>query len=245
MKVTVLGNCGPYPRAGGACSGYLFESEQAKILIDCGSGTFSRLQQIIKDVAALDSIILTHFHSDHISDALVLKYGIGFGRINGKIPHSIPLYTPATPKDYLDKLQFQDAFTMNKITDNLKVGYKDIEIVFKKMNHSIECYGVMIKNKEKKFVYSADTKYCNPILELSQKADLLLCESSVLEKDKTPTTSHLSPKEAGEIAQKSNVKKLILTHFWPEYDLQEIMKEAKSTFDGELELAEEMKSYFL
>lgn len=245
MKVTVLGNYGPYPRAKGACSGYLVESEQTKILIDCGSGTLSRLQQIMENLGDLDIIILTHFHSDHISDALVLKYAIGFGRMNGKISHPIPLYTPATPKEYLNKLQFKDAFERKIITDHLKWNYKDVEILFRKMNHSIECYGVMIKNYGKKFVYSADTKYCDPILQLSHEADLLLCESTVLERDKTATTSHLSPKEAGEIGQKCNVKKLLLTHFWPEYDLEEIIGEARNTFSGELALTEEMKTYYL
>ena len=43
LKLTILGCYGPYPKAGGACSGYLLEDETTKILIDCGNGVLSRL----------------------------------------------------------------------------------------------------------------------------------------------------------------------------------------------------------
>ncbi|MDF2532829.1 MAG: hypothetical protein K0Q65_2410, partial [Clostridia bacterium] len=33
MKLTVLGNYGPYPKAGCACSGFLLTSDSAKVLI--------------------------------------------------------------------------------------------------------------------------------------------------------------------------------------------------------------------
>ena len=33
MKLTVLGNTGPYPQAGGACSGYLLENGPADLVI--------------------------------------------------------------------------------------------------------------------------------------------------------------------------------------------------------------------
>ncbi|MCG8541098.1 MAG: MBL fold metallo-hydrolase, partial [Clostridia bacterium] len=66
MKITILGNSGPYPRAGGACSGYLLEEDDIKILIDCGNGVLSRLLGMIESLEDIDAIILSHLHSDHI-----------------------------------------------------------------------------------------------------------------------------------------------------------------------------------
>ena len=45
MKLTVLGNNGPYPAAGGACSGYLLssDSKHTNVLIECGCGTLANL----------------------------------------------------------------------------------------------------------------------------------------------------------------------------------------------------------
>ena len=75
MKLTVLGTSGPFPRPGSACSGYLLESDNARILLDCGSGVISRLLQIC-DVSALDAVVLTHLHFDHCSDIGVLRYAL-------------------------------------------------------------------------------------------------------------------------------------------------------------------------
>ena len=56
MKLTVLGKYGPFPAAG-VCSGYLVEKENTKVLIECGSGVFSRLQQVCP-INELSGIIL-------------------------------------------------------------------------------------------------------------------------------------------------------------------------------------------
>ena len=241
MKITVLGNCGPYPRAGGACSGYLFEYEDIKILLDCGNGTLSRLFQIVKSIDELDMIFLSHLHSDHLSDIMVLRYAIALP----KEVSSISLYAPANPHEIFNQIQYEDAFLMHPIEENAQFSYKGLNIRLEKMEHTIDSYGICIQNENKKFVYSGDTKYCSALLELAKDADLLLCESAVLEKDKTPSTPHLSAREAGKIGKLCNVKQLLLTHFWPEYEPQEIFSEAKKAFDGNIILSEEMKTYLV
>ena len=75
MKLTVLGNNGPFPAAGGACSGYLVIEGDKKILIDCGNGVLANLQKFIK-LEEIDAVILTHLHSDHMSDMMVLRYAV-------------------------------------------------------------------------------------------------------------------------------------------------------------------------
>ena len=61
MFLTVLGRHGPYPRPGGACSGYLLEDGETRVLIDCGSGVLSRLLEIMRP-EQLDAIVLSHLH---------------------------------------------------------------------------------------------------------------------------------------------------------------------------------------
>jgi ribonuclease BN (tRNA processing enzyme) len=45
---------------------------------------------------------------------------------------------------------------------------------------------------------------------------------------------------AGEIASLANVRKLVLTHFYPECDLVDIEKQCRKTFAGPLVLAEDL-----
>ncbi|MBC8432170.1 MAG: hypothetical protein H8D96_09630 [Desulfobacterales bacterium] len=45
---------------------------------------------------------------------------------------------------------------------------------------------------------------------------------------------------AGEIATRSNVGQLVLTHFYPECDQVDIEKECRKTYTGPLVLAEDL-----
>lgn len=42
MKLTVLGKYGPYPKAGGATSGYLLKTNDKIVVLDMGSETLSK-----------------------------------------------------------------------------------------------------------------------------------------------------------------------------------------------------------
>ena len=48
MKITVIGCYGAYPELNGATAGYLVESKNTKVLLDCGSGVIAKLQNYIQ-----------------------------------------------------------------------------------------------------------------------------------------------------------------------------------------------------
>src|SRR3982750_1109385 len=68
MRLTVLGCAGSFPGPEPACSPFLVEAEGYRLLIDFGSGSLSALQRY-SDMNAIDSILLTHLHCDHMLDA--------------------------------------------------------------------------------------------------------------------------------------------------------------------------------
>ena len=74
-------------------------------------------------------------------------------------------------------------------------------------------------------------------------SDLFLCEANILHKDMTETVPHLSARQAAVIALKAGAKKLLLTHFLPEINLEELFQEAREVLPYNLEIAEEGKSY--
>ncbi len=244
MKLTVIGNNGPYPKAGGACSGYLLEEKDTKILIDCGNGVLSALLNIC-DAEELDAVLLSHLHSDHMSDILILKYAIGIKKSKGKFSGSIPLYLPMEDEDLVNRLNYNDAFKLIPINEEEGLNINGLEIEFKEMQHSVKTYAIKVKNKDKVFVYSADTSYNEGLVEFADEADFFLCESGILENDKNENSNHLTPAEAGIIATKAKAKRLVLTHFSPEYRLDKIMNEAKESYDSVIELSEAMKTYFI
>lgn len=69
LSITVLGSGGPFATRGRVSSGYLLSFDgRARLLVDCGGGTFERLGRASIELSALDQILLTHLHIDHTSD---------------------------------------------------------------------------------------------------------------------------------------------------------------------------------
>ncbi len=247
MKLTVLGCYGPYPKAKGACSGYLLEDQEqeVRILIDCGNGVLSRLLTYCNDLNKLDAIIISHLHPDHISDLMILRYALAMGQTKGKISKSIDLYLPASPMDDYNRIQYNQAYNMKVIEDGGKINIKGIDISFLRTDHPIECYAMSFQKGIKKFVYSGDTKYHQPLIQFAENSDLFLCEGGMLHKDMTDSVPHVSAKQAGEMALMAKVKRLVLTHFYPDVDTGHLFIEAGEVFPYILELAEEHKNYFI
>ncbi len=99
-----------------------------------------------------------------------------------------------------------------------------------------------ILKKGRKITFMLDTAYNNKLINIAKDADLLICEATWLEKDKLRDYEHLTSKQAGIVAKKSRVKKLILTHFSQRYkDLNEVLKEAKKEFKN-VEVAKDLMS---
>ncbi len=245
MKLTVLGNYGPYPKAGGACSGFLVDSGDAKILLDCGNGVLSRLQQYI-DIQELDAVILSHLHSDHMGDVMILRYAANILMLKRQMDSPIKVYAPADPLEEFERLRFNSSIELIEIQPTAKLTISSLNIRFKEVQHGCKNYAISVEHGGRRFVYSGDTNSVDELAEFSRGADLLLCEAGLLERDeKQIRAMHLTAKEAGGIAAAAGVKRLLLTHFQPDMKLESYIKEASSVYNGIMEFAGENKSYFI
>ncbi len=95
MRLTVLGASPACQNRGGACSGYLIEQDGAAVLIDCGSGVFSRLQQHVAP-ASLTAVIVSHMHADHTLDLIQFRYYLFFRALQGCKDAPVPLLLPVS-----------------------------------------------------------------------------------------------------------------------------------------------------
>lgn len=242
MKLTVLGNNGPYPSAGGACSGYLLQQGERKILLDCGNGVLSNLQKVIR-FEELDAIILTHLHSDHMSDMMILRYAIQARMKKGIMNREIDVFAPPEPQEEFKRLKINSEFNLTAISDDMVLRFEDMTVRFSPMTHPYMSYAVCVSTGEKKFVFSGDTSWNENIIKFASDADAVMLDAGLLSVDKKDeNVAHLTGRECGIIAKKSGAKKLILTHFFPEYDVNELITEAKENFNNVI-ATELMKTY--
>ena len=237
MKLTVLGKYGPYPKKGGATSGYLLETENTKLLLDCGSGIISRLQNHceIKDI---DAIILTHLHSDHMADLFILRYALA---ALGKAP--LTVITPTNPAAEFQILKASGVFELIPVSDKLRLKLKDLDLEFWEMTHPVPSYGVRVSDGKTLFAYTGDTNLNDRILDFAEGAGNLLVDTGLFAEQKhSNTVPHLTALEVGMIGGELKDTQVICTHIGPTADEAKLMAEVAENCPGAI-IAQEGKTY--
>jgi len=230
MRLTVLGNNGPFPSAGGACSGYLLTGGGSRVLIDCGNGVLGNLQKFLP-LTGLDCIIVTHLHSDHVSDLMVLRYAVQIKNARGTMAKTLDVYAPPEPQAEFERLDIKNAFNLRPLNSGTVLDVGGLRFKFSEMTHPVKCLAVSAEEGTKRFVFSGDTSWNEDIIGFSKGAELLMLDAGLLSKDKTSdNVAHLTAEECGIVAREAGVERLLLTHFWPEYDPQELLAEAAKNF---------------
>jgi len=245
MKLTILGNEGPFPKAGGATTSYLLEVGNNRVLMDLGAGTLARLLDHVDSIDDIDILILSHLHYDHISDVAVLKYMSEIGKKIGQVKKTLKLYAPASPEVEFNNLAFEEAFEISVIDESLVIELESCKITFAEMLHPVETYSVCVEAEGKKFVYSSDTTHNEKLISFAEKADLFLCECCHYKDEEMETLAHLRSNEVGDIASRSKVKKLMITHFVPGTSPEKLKAEVSETYKGKLLCSEQLKSYII
>lgn len=85
------------------------------------------------------------------------------------------------------------------------------------------------------FAFVMDTALCERAYDLARDVDLLVCESTFLERDhdRAVAWGHMTARQAAELARDAGAKRLLLTHFSQRYDPDghEFLDEARAVFD--------------
>jgi ribonuclease BN (tRNA processing enzyme) len=239
MRLTVLGCAGSFPGPESACSAYLVEQDGFRLLVDFGSGALSALQRYA-GLHAIDAILLTHLHCDHMLDActyvVVRRYDPA-----GPMP-PLPVYAPAGAPDRIAAAYSQEEGPVDDVYTfyGLQPGTFPIgpfTVTVDRVNHPVETYGVRLEAKGRVLAYSSDTAPCDALLRLALGADLFLCEASYLDGVENPPDLHLTGREAGEAATKAGVAQLLLTHLVTAWGSEaDTLDAAATSFAGPIEI---------
>ncbi len=97
--------------------------------------------------------------------------------------------------------------------------------------------------KGKKISIIGDTGLCNNCYKMAEDADLLISESTYASdlEEKGEAYGHLTAKQAALIANKANVKKLMLTHLSARYKTKDKVEEDAKDYFANSEVAEDFK----
>ncbi|MFV0558084.1 MAG: MBL fold metallo-hydrolase [Enterococcus sp.] len=227
MKLTVLGCLGAYPYNGQGTTGYLLQSDGFNLLLDAGSTTLVELEKHL-DPLALDAVIISHYHHDHIADLGVLQY---YWQLypTKEVKPILPIYGHTLDEAHFNDLTLPNVTKGQPYYENEPLDLGPFTVTFMETIHPVTCYAMRFVEKStgKVFVFTGDSGYLESFHEFSQAADLFLADTYLFSGNERHH-AHFTALEAGEIARVAQVKHLVLTHLPQIGDLQQLVKEAQA-----------------
>ena len=217
-------------------------------------------------VKNFEHAFLTHIHSDHsagLADLLLTPWIMGRDKkLNLFGPKGLEQMASSTLEAFEDDINYRIYGTQ----PSNKIGYKynfyllAEGLIYEDENVSVEAftvphgsfddaYGFRFTTKDKVIVFSGDTGPSKTLEKFAAGADILVHEvysnAGFLKKTKDwqiyHQGHHTSTFEVGEIASRAKPKLLLLSHilFWGS-TADEILKETRSTYKGEIKIAEDL-----
>jgi len=246
LKLTILGSAAAVADAHHENTYMVLQSSQTSLLIDCGGSPMARLDQADIDPETLDGLLVTHHHPDHICGTPVLLLGLWLtGRERPFTIYGSRRTLQVIPK-MMQLMEWQVWPDMYPVTYReipweekaLLIDHDEYAVYTSPVQHLVPTVGLRIDSKKtgKALTYSSDTRPCEAVVRLARGSDILIHEST------GPFPGHSTPVQAGEIAQRAGVKRLVLIHY-PVFaeDLDAWRSVAATAFDGLVELAEDLK----
>ncbi|HPR96985.1 MAG TPA: MBL fold metallo-hydrolase [Thermotogota bacterium] len=235
MNLTTIGFWGAYPEYDEPTSGYLLQTKETNILLECGSGILTKLYEFI-DPNDLDAVIITHEHMDHCADLMSLYYSVMIQSRLGKRDKPLSVYIPKYMK-MLDKYKGEDHLNLYHYDEKSHYDYMGVALNFSKNIHPVEAYAVNFKTDSKKITFTGDTELYENLIDFTAGSDLLISECSLYDTGENSVTGHMSAYEAADLAKMSHSKELLLTHLPHFGDHEDLILNASRNFSGDIYLA--------
>ncbi|GAB4355558.1 MAG: Rv2407 family type 3 sulfatase [Kiloniellaceae bacterium] len=270
MEIVFLGTGCPVVSTERYGPAQLILGRDARVLVDCGSGVTQRLVAAGTPGRALDALLLTHLHSDHLVDLyqlIVSSWHQGRDR-------PLPVYGPPGTRRYLEglmalwepELSLRIAHEKRPSTAALEIDVTEIaagevlrfgglavRVVAVDHQPVRHAFGFVFEEDGERLALSGDTRRCEALIEAARGADLLVHEVFIhrempvvpgvrsAETVANVAGYHTLSSEVGKIATEAGVKALALTHFVPPAaDRAALLTEVAAHFAGPLVLAEDL-----
>jgi ribonuclease BN (tRNA processing enzyme) len=212
----------------------LLQSGGFNLLLECGSSVLSRLPGHVEP-DALDAVLISHYHADHVADIRCLQYAVKVQTDLGNRSDPLPMYGP--PGDTCPSLTYHEYTEGRYMAPAERTRIGPFSVTVQATNHPALCYAMRIEGGGKSIVYTADTGWYDGLVDLAAGADLLLCETSLYNRFYGWVEGHLTAGEAGRLASEAGARTMLLTHLPHSGDHHELLEEVRKEYSGPAELA--------
>ncbi|HAL61678.1 MAG TPA: hypothetical protein DCP08_04630 [Chloroflexi bacterium] len=251
QRMVVLGSACALSSATQDNTFLFFDSPGGGLLIDCAGSPFHKLLKVSGEPGKLRGVILTHAHPDHIYGLPSLIHELWLWGREEPFYIYANLRTQRTARtliglfDLWDKPMPLELVPIPQEEGFLLLENDEYAIHTTPVRHLGPTNAVRVTPKIGKRVvtYSSDTRPCKELVALAKGSDLLFLECTAEE----PHRVHLTPEQAGEIAQEAGGKELVLVHYLESMaqDPEGTIARVKKFFGGPVRLAQDFEAYAL
>jgi ribonuclease BN (tRNA processing enzyme) len=233
---------GPWPTS------TLLELGGHTIVIDCGLGVTRGVTDAGLSLKALDLVFITHLHSDHVLELGPLLHTAWTAGLATPVRLFGPAGLNRYWQSFVQALEFDIEIRivdegrpdLREMVEVVEFGEGevlsdgDLSVRALRVDHPpvTECFALRFEHQGTSIVFSADTAYFPPLAEFARGADILLHEAMLEEGVERLVArtgngarlrqhlmaSHSLAGEAGTIAARAGVGRLVLNHLIPADD---------------------------
>ena len=258
-KIIMLGTGSPRVNKERFPASQILEIAGEKILIDCADGATMQLVRSDINPKEVKHLFFTHLHADHIlgyANFLVTGWVEGrreltvVGPVGTKKMHDVVIDMLREDLDYrmslgrprngiydvkVIEIEKPQAFLIDSLPN--------IGLSCESMVHNVPTFAYKFVTSDTTIVFSGDTAPNEEIIVFSKDADALVIDTCLtIVKNDTATNSdeiwknlqkeHCTPEQVAYIAERANVKTLIMTHFLPGMIPDQVKSRAEQLYKG-------------
>ncbi len=238
IEVTFLGTGAAMPSGDRYQTGVLVSTGDRRVLVDCGSGVLHRLQQCGVGYEAIETVLLTHHHLDHVSDLLPLMKARWLAG-----EESLTVVGPADTHELVDDLLATHSYMQDRLDLEVReigpgghtiAGFA-VEAV--ETIHSVPCLAYQF---DERVTVSGDTEPSEAVIELAEGCPLLVHECAF--PDDVDAGNHTRPSELGSLLAGRDIGRVYLTHLYPHCRGNEAAMQATiaDAWGGDVTIAEDL-----
>lgn len=268
IEIVLLGTGSPLPDPERAGPATLIRAGAITLLVDAGRGVLMRAAAVGESAGSLDALLLTHLHSDHITDLGDL---ITSRWVTSFEPQPLQIIGPPGTQSVVDAtlaslapdigyriahhadLTWPPPVVIREVTDGTCFATGDVVVSVGLTDHRpvAPTIGFRIEHGGKAVVAAGDTVPCDSLDDLCQGADAII--HTALRTDilaELPLARlhdvcdyHSSVEQAAATAKRAGAATLVLTHYVPALTADtepEWRARAATEFDGTVELGNDL-----